>query len=187
MHFDNQTKKGFTLIELLVVIAIIAILSVIGMTQFARAREKARDSERRIDMSQIQHAFISYYDDHNQHYPLVADVTQDPIIPDHSLTPTEAASGIFATGGLLIPAYLDHEFVDSQKGADGHGYHYVANCDTTDCVGATGATDYVFYTQLEVGGFYYALNPTGRISDVFNEYTVAPSCPQGTGNCTPPS
>jgi len=102
MHFDNQTKKGFTLIELLVVIAIIAILSVIGMTQLARAREKARDSERRIDMSQIQHAFISYYDDHNQHYPLVADVTQDPIIPDHSLTPTEAASGIFATGACLF-------------------------------------------------------------------------------------
>ena len=37
-------KRGFTLIELLVVIAIIAILAAILFPVFARAREKARQS-----------------------------------------------------------------------------------------------------------------------------------------------
>lgn len=182
MRLDKQkaSSKGFTLIELLVVIAIISILSVIGMTQLARAREKARDSQRRLDLSQIQHTLTSFYDDFNQRYPLVEDTTQATIIPDHSKRdtslPNPDATGIFKTGGPFIPAYMQQEVQDPLKGMSGHEYFYTANCDTPDCVSATGATDYVLYTRLEVGGFVYAMNPTGKIADVADQFTNLPTC-----------
>lgn len=49
-------KKGFTLIELLVVVSIIAILSAVGLSAFAGAQKKARDSRRKADIVQIQNA-----------------------------------------------------------------------------------------------------------------------------------
>jgi general secretion pathway protein G len=45
-----NNKKGFTLVELLVVITIIGILAVGGLSLFASAQQKARDSVRQTDM-----------------------------------------------------------------------------------------------------------------------------------------
>jgi prepilin-type N-terminal cleavage/methylation domain-containing protein len=193
MHCDNSTKKGFTLIELLVVIAIIAILSVIGLTQLASAREKARDSARRLDLSQFQHNLTSYYDDHDQTYPIVADPSPATVVPDSSATSTTPATGLFVPGGAMIPGYIKNEVMDPLEGLDDHGYHYVANCrDTMNCAESAGASDYVLYAKLEVGDYYYALGPSGRISDVSDQKTNPPKCPgmalpSSLNACTPPS
>jgi prepilin-type N-terminal cleavage/methylation domain-containing protein len=59
-------RRGFTLIELLVVIAIIAILASILFPVFARAREKARESNCMSNEKQIGlaiHMYASDYDD----------------------------------------------------------------------------------------------------------------------------
>jgi len=53
-------KKSFTLIELLVVIAIIGSLSAILLPNFMGARERARDSQRKSDIKQVQKAFELY-------------------------------------------------------------------------------------------------------------------------------
>jgi len=56
-------KKGFTLIELLVVIAIIGSLSALFLPNFMAARERARDSQRKSDLRQIQKAIELYKQD----------------------------------------------------------------------------------------------------------------------------
>lgn len=65
-----KTSKGFTLVELLIVIAILGVLGAVLITilnpgtQFKRAR----DAQRRSDLSQIQRALELYYQD-NGKYP----------------------------------------------------------------------------------------------------------------------
>jgi prepilin-type N-terminal cleavage/methylation domain-containing protein/prepilin-type processing-associated H-X9-DG protein len=56
-------KKGFTLIELLVVIAIIAILAAILFPVFAKAREKARQSDCQSNLKQIGIGYQMYLQD----------------------------------------------------------------------------------------------------------------------------
>jgi len=55
--------EGFTLIELLVVIAIIGTLSALFLPNFMSARERARDSQRKSDLRQIQKAIELYKQD----------------------------------------------------------------------------------------------------------------------------
>ncbi|HCU38741.1 MAG TPA: hypothetical protein DGT21_25995 [Armatimonadetes bacterium] len=59
-------KRGFTLIELLVVIAIIAILAAILFPVFARAREKARQSNCLSNSKQIMLAILMYAQDYDE-------------------------------------------------------------------------------------------------------------------------
>ncbi|MBW7960444.1 prepilin-type N-terminal cleavage/methylation domain-containing protein [Patescibacteria group bacterium] len=58
-----KNKLGFTLIELIVVIAIIGMLSALLLPNFMSARERARDSQRKSDLTQIQKALEMYSQD----------------------------------------------------------------------------------------------------------------------------
>ena len=57
------SKRGFTLIELLVVIAIIGILASVVLVSLNSARSKARDAQRKSDITNISLALEMYYDD----------------------------------------------------------------------------------------------------------------------------
>ena len=67
-------SKGFTLIELLVVIAIIGILASVVLASLNSVRTKARDTQRKSDMHQMEIALDSFYFD-NGRYPSAADGT----------------------------------------------------------------------------------------------------------------
>ncbi|MFS8159123.1 MAG: type II secretion system protein [Candidatus Roizmanbacteria bacterium] len=56
----SSSQKAFTLIELLVVIAIISALSALIFPNFMALREKARDTQRKSDLKQIQTAMELY-------------------------------------------------------------------------------------------------------------------------------
>ena len=62
-------KTGFTLIELLVVIAIIAILAAILFPVFARAREKARQSQCMSNLKNCAMAVRMYSSDYDERLP----------------------------------------------------------------------------------------------------------------------
>lgn len=66
-------RNGFTLIELLVVIAIIAILAAILFPVFAKAREKARQTQCLSNAKQIGLAVIMYTTDWDECYQSVPD------------------------------------------------------------------------------------------------------------------
>lgn len=65
----HMKSSGFTLIELLIVITIIGTLAGLLFTNFSGARERARDSKRKNDVTQMKNALRLYYNDY-QRYPL---------------------------------------------------------------------------------------------------------------------
>lgn len=68
---DHTMKRsGFTLIELLVVIAIIAILAAILFPVFARAREKARQTQCISNEKQIATGILQYEQDNDETMPI---------------------------------------------------------------------------------------------------------------------
>ena len=64
-----MTRRGFTLIELLVVIAIIAILAAILFPVFARAREKARQTNCLSNVKQQTLGVMMYIQDYDEMLP----------------------------------------------------------------------------------------------------------------------
>jgi prepilin-type N-terminal cleavage/methylation domain-containing protein len=64
-----QSKRAFTLIELLVVIAIIAILAAILFPVFAKAREKARQTQCVSNTKQVGTAIAMYVQDYDETMP----------------------------------------------------------------------------------------------------------------------
>ncbi|HEX2949589.1 MAG TPA: prepilin-type N-terminal cleavage/methylation domain-containing protein, partial [Armatimonadota bacterium] len=62
-------QRGFTLIELLVVIAIIAILAAILFPVFAKAREKARQTQCMNNQKQIATAVQMYTQENEEKFP----------------------------------------------------------------------------------------------------------------------
>ena len=62
---------GFTLIELLIVIAIIGVLTALLTANFVGVRQRARDSQRKADLRQIQSA-LEFYRADNGTYPTSA-------------------------------------------------------------------------------------------------------------------
>lgn len=64
----RKLAQGFTLIEMLVVISIIGILAVLISANLNSARSRARDTERKSDIKNIETALRLYYNDYGS-YP----------------------------------------------------------------------------------------------------------------------
>jgi prepilin-type N-terminal cleavage/methylation domain-containing protein/prepilin-type processing-associated H-X9-DG protein len=78
---QRHPDKGFTLIELLVVIAIVAILAAILFPVFAKAREKARQTQCLNNQRQLVTGLLLYAQDHEELLPAAATVWDDVALP----------------------------------------------------------------------------------------------------------
>lgn len=114
-------RKSFTLIELLVVIAIIASLSALFLPNFMAARERARDSQRKSDLRQIQKALELYKQDQVS----VAFPTPDVSATcGSSCFPNSGSQWINATTNSI---YMNTVPKDPNRTTNGGYYYYTVN------------------------------------------------------------
>lgn len=113
----KQYRFGFTLIELLVVIAIIGSLSALFLPNFMAARERARDSQRKSDLKQIQKAFELYKQDQS-------DSSFPETLPTKNVCWSSAAG---CTGNIYM-----NKFPSDPNRTDNTGnYYYLRGSDLT--------------------------------------------------------
>src|SRR3989339_1578457 len=97
MRFKPRPERaGFTLIELLVVIAIVAILAGLVIINLAGVRERARDTQRKSELTEVKSALRLYYNYYSRY-------------PSESLTKISACSpavtknwGAFFSCGTMV-------------------------------------------------------------------------------------
>ena len=94
-------QKGFTLIELLVTMGIIAVLTGMAVFNFNEARIRARDVQRKSDLSQLVKSMELYKNDTGSYPPSAADFQKT----------------------MLDASYFKAEFVDP-RGIDWLAYQY---------------------------------------------------------------
>lgn len=113
-----KSSFGFTLIELLIVIAILSMLSALLVPNYMSARERARDTQRKNDLKQIQKAFEMYIQDQaSPEYPADADF------------PT--AGECWTTGGSRNPCPLGNVYLNNFPTDPSPGESYAYERSTT--------------------------------------------------------
>ena len=132
---SNVRQRGFTLIELLVVLAIIGVLASFIMSNFIGIRQRARDSQRKSDVRQIQAALEIYRADQGSYPSAVPNSTNGSCsrsflsdssncnstvymknVPTDPLNTGQYVYTYISSGGTTYTIYLCLENVnDSQK------------------------------------------------------------------------
>ena len=122
MHNVWAAKKGFTIIELLVSIAVIGILVTITVVSYNGIQQRARDTERGSDITQIKIALDKYHAEKSG-YPDVCPGGDDVDCPASALAST-------------LSPYLATIPHDPKNEADSvTDYRYIRGMLTTDSYG----------------------------------------------------
>ena len=122
-------RRGFTLIELLVVIAIIAILAAILFPVFAKAREKARQTNCLSNVKQLMLGVMQYAQDYDERMPYLNLAT--------------GGNYTLPNGSSHASPMLWHTII----------YPYIKNIQLYTC-----PSDTVVYTGGYTGGGSYGIN-----------------------------
>lgn len=114
----TRRSRGFTLIELMIVIAVVAILATITVISYNGVQQRARDSERKSDVTQLKVALDKYYAANSQ-YPAVCpggegqgcpvSYLQEPLAPYLATIPTD-------------PGGTTNEYTYVRGGTSGNAY-----------------------------------------------------------------
>ena len=134
-------KKGFTIIELLVSIVVIGILISITIASYTNIQQRARDSERESDITQVKIALEKYHADKSMYPPACLD---DDVVCTISFLASELQPYLkviphdprFTAGSVD-----DYSYVRSDTSNDGYGlkvkYESKAECKTGENIDTT--------------------------------------------------
>lgn len=141
-EFLKSRKNGFTLVELLFVIAIIALISMLTAVLIDVAREKARDTVRRDDLSQVNKAMQMYYSN-NTKYPTAGTCGESDIIAND-------ADKLLCGGSRLKDANTEYFAQIPQDPVNSGDQQYIL-ADVSD-------ETYCIHVALEQGGWFVCKN-----------------------------
>ena len=102
-HQPSNIKHAFTLIEMLVVIAIIGILMSLLIPALSGARHRARVTRARMEMNQIETAWISYRNDYRELPQGLSQMDQNAVSILTGDNPREISYMEFSEGEFLDP------------------------------------------------------------------------------------
>lgn len=140
----DKGRRGFTLIELLVVIAIIAILAAILFPVFAKAREKARQTQCMNNQKQIATAALMYVQEHDEKFPTADTAWSSLDVPAKVLQCPTA-------GKKVANAYV-YSFALSGRplGELGDPTQEMVTADGQHTGGADGTIDQIAYLERDI-------------------------------------
>jgi type II secretion system protein G len=92
-----KEQKGFTLLELLIVIVIIGILALLIIPNITSAPKKARDTQRKTDLTTIRKGLEEYFVNNNAYPAALNDLTAASTGPIMKAVPTDPKN----TGSLV--------------------------------------------------------------------------------------
>ncbi|HVZ11782.1 MAG TPA: type II secretion system protein [Patescibacteria group bacterium] len=144
-------NKGFTLVELVIVIAIVGVLAVLIISYInpPAQLQRARDTQRKSDLAQIQRALEQYYNDFGS-YPLSKSDDGSYIIKDSTgathawntpwtpyintlpIDPTSTQKYVYVSNGATFYLYAHLERTDDKQ--------YCNTDATTRCLNAPADT-----------------------------------------------
>jgi type II secretion system protein G len=92
-----KEQKGFTLLELLIVIVIIGILALLIIPNITSAPKKARDTQRKTDLTTIRKGLEEYFVNNNAYPAALSDLTAASTGPIMKTVPNDPKN----TGSLV--------------------------------------------------------------------------------------
>lgn len=125
MSTTTRKQTGFTIVELLIVIVVIAILAAISVVAYTGIQQRARDTERSTEVSNVQRALEMYRID-NGSYPSVGG--------------DDIGYNLSALSSALVPSYIGSLPTDP-KPRHYANYQYVR--------GPVGGNSYGIYVDYE--------------------------------------
>lgn len=155
---QKPNQAGFTIVELLIVIVVIAILASISIVSYNGIQQRARDSQRKSDISTITKAIELYYIDNGKFPP-----SSGSTVISNSWSTTADASWS-TLKALLVPKYISSLPSDPTNtqgaavftGTSNYSYAYYTN-KSTYC-GSQMDQMYIIVYKLESGSQTNTLN-----------------------------
>lgn len=100
---NNRKPRGFTIVELLIVIVVLGILAAITIVAYSGIQQRARDSQRQNDMSELTKVLELYYTDNGRYPPTSASCNAAGL---NGWATTADASGCWATFISYFKPYM---------------------------------------------------------------------------------
>jgi prepilin-type N-terminal cleavage/methylation domain-containing protein len=130
MIFMRVRERGYTLAEIIVVIAVIAVLATIVWGAADAYRKKARDTERRSELKQIELALRMYKDSYGRYPASGCGAGTLYASPGPGNTNWYVSCDQYITG--LVPSIMNALPTDPKESVMNQGYMYRTNVAGTE-------------------------------------------------------